>query len=283
MTTRIPALVIIAIACCARLALADDAAKAAEHVAAAKKAFAAGKYADAIGEFRAANTLAPDPKIVYAIAQAQRMAGDCAAAIVSYDEFIQASTDKKLVEFSKANIARCKEQLAKDKKARPSDPVMTAPPENPSEPVEPGVDVREPPKMIAPPPKPVEPATPVAKPVESKVPLPPESRPWTRDWLGHALVAGGVGVGVAGTIVWLGGRADAQALNDAKDNQTFLGKRGAASSALTKQRVGIAMGLGGVALVAGGILHYKLGGKHEAHVAIAPATGGGTLVIGGEL
>src|SRR6188508_1891866 len=95
-------------------AWADDAAKAAEHVATAKKAFAEGRYADAIAEFRAANALQADPKLVYSIAQAQRMSGDCASAITTYQELVDAKTDAKLAEFSEANIARCKEQLAKE-------------------------------------------------------------------------------------------------------------------------------------------------------------------------
>src|SRR5512138_656716 len=90
---------------------ADTASDAAAHAEAGKKAFADGKYADAISEFREANKLAPDPKLLYAIAQAQRMAGDCTAAIASYEEFIKSNADAKLVEYSQANIARCKEQL----------------------------------------------------------------------------------------------------------------------------------------------------------------------------
>src|SRR5688572_18950916 len=94
-------------------AAADTASDAATHAAAGKKAFADGKYAEAIKQFRESNRLVPDPKLLYAIAQAQRMAGDCAGAIVSYEEFIRTKADEKLVEYSQANITRCKEQIAK--------------------------------------------------------------------------------------------------------------------------------------------------------------------------
>src|SRR5688572_14519545 len=112
-------------------AQADDAAKAAEHIAAGKKAFAEARYADAIAELRAANALQPDPKLLYSIAQAQRMSGDCASAITTYEELIKAKSDPKsdpkLVEFSEANVTRCKEQLAKE----PPKPLVKEPPAEP--------------------------------------------------------------------------------------------------------------------------------------------------------
>jgi len=218
---------------------------AADHIAAGKRAFTEQRYAEAAAEFRAAYDLQPDPKLLYSIAQAQRLAGDCAGAIASYEAFIATKTDAKLSDFSKENIARCKEQLAKE-------PPPPAPP-----PVE----------------KPIEPATPlppVEKPIAPAMPAPveqpPGGAPWYRDYVGDALLGTGAAAIVVGSVVWLGGRSAASAANDATDYATFVAKRDAASSAVTKQAVGIGVGLAGVALAIGGIVHFTIaGGRGEVH------------------
>jgi hypothetical protein len=253
-------LVSISIVFAAQRASADDAKAAAEHIATAKKAFAEARYADAIAEFRAANALQPDPKLLYSIAQAQRMSGDCASAITTYEEVVKAKADAKadpkLVEFSEANIVRCKEQIAKEPVKEP---------------------IKEPIKE------------PVKEPVKEPLTgaLPPSNPPqierrdgegsWTGDWLGHGLVAGGVGVAVVGTVLWIGGRNAAKAVNDATDHATFIEKRDAASSAKSKQAIGIAMGVAGAGLVVGGIVHYKMSGKREVAVGAAPTRGGAAI------
>ena len=179
---------------------------------------------------------------------------------MSYEEFIKLSTDAKLVEFSKANITRCKEIVASQKPEPKPEPKPDVKPE-------PGPE-------------------PAKLPVEAAKPVPHDDGPpnatWTRDWLGHALVTGGVGLAVVGTVVWLGGRSDAAAANDATDHDTFIAKRDAASSAVTKQRIGIVMGLAGVTAIGLGVVHYTRGGsKREAHVTLVPTQGGGAVVAGG--
>src|SRR5688572_23646098 len=137
-------IVILAILCLAAPAAADTAGDAANHAANGKKFFAEGKYTDAIREFRESNRLVPDPKLLYAIAQAQRMAGDCAGAIVTYEAVIKTKADKKLIEYSQANITRCKEQIAKDP------PKVDPPKVDPPKVDPPKVD---PPRVVADPPK----------------------------------------------------------------------------------------------------------------------------------
>jgi len=219
---------------------------AADHVAAGKRAFADQRYAEAAAEFRAAYDLQPDPKLLYSIAQAQRMAGDCTGAIASYEAFIATKSDPKLSEFSKENIARCKELLAKE-------PPPPPPVEKPAEP--------------QPQPPPVE------KPIERAMPPPLErpvapagGAPWYRDYVGDALLGSGAVAIVVGSVVWLGGRNAASAANDATDYATFVAKRDAAASAVTKQAVGIGVGIAGVALAIGGVVHFTIaGGRGEVH------------------
>ena len=233
-------------------AMADVATDAANHTAVGKKAFADGKYTEAIAAFREAHKLAPDPKLLYAIAQAQRMANDCTAAIATYEEIIKANQDTKLVEYSHANITRCKQILASQK----ADPVPAKEPVKPIEPV----------------PVPPVPVPPVRPRIES-------GRSWTGDWVGHGLVAAGVGAAIVGTILWTGGRSDAAALNDAGNHEAFLAAQDQASSALTRQRIGIALGIAGAGAIVGGVLHYRsTASKKEVRIGASPARGGGAFV-----
>lgn len=248
---------------------ADTASDAADKAAAGKKAFAEGKYAEAIAAFRAANALQADPKLIYAIAQAQRMAGDCAGAIVSYEEFIKTNADEKLVEYSTANIARCKEQLASGKPVdpKPVDPKPVDPKPTDPKPVDP---------------KPTDPVNPVVGTTTPPItdPPPPRDTPqasWKGDWIGHGLVGGGVIAAAVGLVVWSGARSDASAVGDATTHEEFLAARDAADGAVTKQRIGLGVALAGVALVGVGIYHYTTVGNKEVRVGAAPAASGGTL------
>jgi tetratricopeptide (TPR) repeat protein len=220
---------------------------AADHIAAGKRAFADQRYAEAAAEFRAAYDLQPDPKLLYSIAQAQRMAGDCTGAIASYEAFIATKSDPKLSEFSKENIARCKELLAKEP------PPPPPPVEQPAEPPPPAPPVEKPRETAMPPP--------VERP-----PAPAGAAPWYRDYVGDALLGGGAAAIVVGGVVWLGGRSAARAANDASDYATFVAKRDAAASAVTKQAVGIGVGIAGVALAIGGVVHFTIAGRRgEVH------------------
>jgi len=250
----------------ASVAVADDAADAAAHAATGKKAFADQRYPEAIAEFRAANALAPDPKLLYAIAQAQRLAGDCAGAIESYEAFIATKADPKLSEYSAENIKRCREDLA------------NAPPPTEPTPVEP-TPVE--PTPVAPTP---EPAPVLVPPGPGPGPIDGGGRPWYRDWIGDGLVVGGV-VGIAvGTSFVISGRSSAQKANDATDYASFLAARDAASSALTRQRIGVGAAIVGAGLVVGGILHYKLGASgHEVRVGAVPTAGGAAVYAGVDL
>ena len=244
---------------------------AAEAVARAKKAFKEERYADAIADFRVAYAAKKDPKILYAIAQAQRMAGDCEGAIESYKEFLASKPDKKLKEYSQANIDRCKEDLAK-KPPPPKEPTPPPPAPEPTPPA-PGPTTAGSPPAPAPSGAPL-PAGPVDRGASG-------GRSWTKDWVGHGLVAGGVVAGGVGAFLWLSGRSEASGVNDETDYQSFVDARDAASSALTKQRIGIGLGIAGAALIVGGVVHYKVGnGRKEARVTAVPTRGGAAVYAG---
>jgi hypothetical protein len=252
----------------ARPARADDPGTAAvTHAEAGKKAFAAARYAEAIAEFRASHALAPDPKLLYAIAQAQRMSGDCAGAIATYREFLATKPDKKLAEYSKENIDRCEKELAK----------QPAPAPAPAPPVEPA-------------PAPVMTPAPAPEPEPAPQPLPPapeprdDGRSWTGDWIGHALVGGGVVSITVGAVLFAKGRGAANDVNDAGDHQSFLAARADADSALTYQRAGVGLAVIGLGFATWGVTHYlRHTSAPETRITAVPVTGGAAIVVGGSL
>jgi hypothetical protein len=63
-----------------------------------------GNYDGAIAKFRAANTLAPDPLTIFAIAQAQRLGGDC-HALESYAAFVAATPNTGLTAVAQTHMA----------------------------------------------------------------------------------------------------------------------------------------------------------------------------------
>jgi tetratricopeptide (TPR) repeat protein len=78
-----------------------------DHYEAGKQLFTARRYAEALDEFRRALALAPRPEVLYAIAQAQRMVGDCPGAIETYRAFLAGQPGEPLDEYARANIQRC--------------------------------------------------------------------------------------------------------------------------------------------------------------------------------
>jgi tetratricopeptide (TPR) repeat protein len=72
----------------------------------------AGKYDDAIREFRAAYDLDPDPVLFYSLAVAERLAGRCPAAIDYYQRFLRSKPNPRRTEAARAGIAMCEHQGA---------------------------------------------------------------------------------------------------------------------------------------------------------------------------
>jgi tetratricopeptide (TPR) repeat protein len=116
----------------------------------------------------------------------------------------------------------------------------------------------------------------------SETPQHAETAAWYRNTAGDALVVGGLAAGVVGTLVWRSGRNAANRLSDAPDYQSFLERRAAASSAVTKQWIGGAAMITGGAAIIGGLISYVHHGRSSRHAAsLAIAIGGdGAMVTG---
>jgi tetratricopeptide (TPR) repeat protein len=247
------ALIAILLTCCAAPAAAQPATSkhpvARRHLQRALKLFDAKDYARAIEEFRAALKLDPQPRILYALGQAERLSGDCAAAIKSYEGFLKMAPSARQAEAARQNIARCEAEL----KAKEAPPEPTPPPLQPLQPV---------------------------APAPARTPEPaPAPRPWYFDWLGDTLGISGVVVLGVGAAVWANGRGSAQ---DARSAQSYDGFAAAAPSAELKQQLGVALMATGAALIGGGVVRFLLRRPPERlSVAAAAGPGSGSVVLMG--
>lgn len=113
-------------AVCAAPADARDLKRAAQvRLDAGLKAYGAGNYEQAIREFQAAYKIDPDPQLLYALAQAERLAERCGEALVHYRQFLESKPNEMQVEAARAGIALCED---KPEPPPPPPPEETPPP-----------------------------------------------------------------------------------------------------------------------------------------------------------
>lgn len=99
-----------------------------ELVKKAKAHFDVQEYAEAEAELKQAYKLDPKPQILYALAQAQRMAGACDRAIVSYQNFLRTSPPADQAKLAQDNIDTCKAEPKPEPKPEPQPPPKPVPP-----------------------------------------------------------------------------------------------------------------------------------------------------------
>ena len=185
----------------------------------AEEAFQAGRYTDAAKAFGEAYEADPDPKFVYAQAQAERLGGDCASAIEHYDRFLALDPDPEPAEAARTNRERCRQELERSK----------------------------------PPPPPPDPPRPRTMVDDDPVDQPTRARPWHRDPLGGALVGSGLVVTALGTGLLAGGVVLDRNAADAGIEGDFESDR---ERALGMHRAGIALTAIGAAIAIGGIVRW---------------------------
>jgi tetratricopeptide (TPR) repeat protein len=186
----------------------------------AEEAFAAGRWDEAADAFGDAFEADPNPKFVYAQAQAERLGGDCARAIELYDRFLALDPSAGPAEAARTNRERCRQEIERS---------------------------RPPPPPAPPPPGPGD-----VEPIDDE-PLQPAARPWHRDPAGGALVGGGLVVTAIGAGLIGGAVVRDRSASDAPIEGDFEGDR---DSALTMHRAGIALTAIGAALVVGGVIRW---------------------------
>jgi len=225
-------LISAAIALAPLAAFADDAA---DHLAKATRLYDLQEWSQALDEYKAAYMLEPKPATLWAIAQTQRLSGDCRSAILSYKAYMRGSSTvgaNAAMEF----ITTCQADLDAQRKAVEA---------TTHEPEKPAPDPAQPPVAT---PRPTT-ATPPAAPARAHEHAP---RSWMFDPLGDALFVAGVGGLVVGGTLFAIGALDA---HDAPNQPSSGEYDRLASSASRDQWIGGVVG--GVGVMCGALAVWR--------------------------
>jgi tetratricopeptide (TPR) repeat protein len=112
------ALLLFAAAAAAQTPSSKDRAAARQHFAAGKKLYDAGKYPEAIAEFEQAQQLAPNPKVIFNIAQAYRLMGDKPKAKASYEQYLARESTGAVAEEARGHLATLDAELRAEEEAK---------------------------------------------------------------------------------------------------------------------------------------------------------------------
>jgi tetratricopeptide (TPR) repeat protein len=259
--------------------------------------YQAGRYGAAVDAFRHAYKLVPAPGILFNLAQAYRLKGDCKSARRSYKKFLKVSTDA-------AQIALAKEHLATLTKCAGDAPPATAPPPAvpAPAPAPTAAPTPAPPAPVAPQPSPAPaPAPRVATPPPAPAALPAPAAPAAAGadlsargpidrHPGRAKRLAGIGLGSAGAaFLIISVYHGLKARSDAGDLDDFYEQGGSwtpdladKEDSLDRNRTrAIGFGLVGAIALTGGGIFYWMGNQDEkqaAQIGVAPAQSGGAVM-----
>lgn len=220
----------------------DAAAAAKLHRDAGALFFQRGSYAEAIEQFEKARSLAPVPEDLFNIGQAERLRGNCPAALRAYAEYLQGNPEPARREATEINVARCEAELGRADQPQPETIVSPTPAGPP--------DASTP----APPPATAQ--------VASDAPAP---APWYHDRIGGVLAGAGL-VGVAaGTALWVMADARTRGANEADSLDEH--RRRADSAASLRLGAAVATGVG-VILLGGAVYRYATRPSRRASVRV---------------
>ncbi len=206
--------------------------------------YKAGKYAEAVTALGKSYDISKKPETLFALAQAERLEGDCATATAHYRQVVEQVSDLNVAKLVEQNLALC-EKIEKKHEPTPPKP--------------------EPEPKAAPPPPPQI----ITKTVVRDV-------PHTDVLAASAFAAGTLGIGAAGGL-YLAASASRNAAGKARtldDHNTLLDRADTDTKAMF-----VAGGLG-VALIAVSVYRWTRGeDPPKTDVALTPSAGGGTLWV----
>jgi len=236
------------------LAFADEAS---DHIAKATSYYNIQDWQHALDEYKQAYTLDPKPETLWAIAQTQRLAGDCRGAIMTYRAY-QRGASTAGANAAQEAINKCTADLEARQKAIDAALAKPLPDQSPSNP-----NNAQPPTPVSQPPAPT-PAQPAAPP-----PAPQAPRHWALDPLGDTLFVVGVGGLIAGGVYLTLGNLD---MSGAADEPTSGAFQDATSHARSEQRIGAVASIGGAVFTTLAIWRFSSVASHR-HAEKQRATG----------
>lgn len=204
-------------------------------------------YERAIVEFKAGYEAEPRREFLFALGQAERLAGDCPSAIVYYRKFLSRSPNKRQAAAAWDNLRRCQRALAS------------------------GPDRRDPAHAMK---------RLMSDPEQPKTKAQPRAQlPWYRDKVGGALLAGGVAmVAVGGGFISWAGSAESNASSAVNYSKYASG----IETAKSRRNLGMASLATGGALIAGAVYRYVTrSGSSTERVGVNVDGGGIALSFGG--
>jgi len=258
--------------------------KAAAHLLRGLEHYRNQEYNAAADEFQLGYAIDPSPDFLFAMAQARRRQGDCAAAVQSYRAFLKTGPSARQAAIAVRNVERCVQkpvappllsEIARVTEAAPI-PALTEPKIEAAT-FRPGIQPEPPPapKVEIPPPALLQPKE--VTPASSRPPPPAAPPPpWHRDPLGLGLAGGAVvALAVGITLAAVGGHRIA-AIGSANNYDMFAQRVGNFVGDLGMEYAGIGLCAVAAALAAGSAFRFVLA-RRNATVAVA-VTGDGARV-----
>jgi len=253
-------------------AVAGKKQEAKKHIDKATAFHKDGKFAEALVELDAAYKLDPKPDLLFAIGQVHSKLGDCDKATEYFKKFGKAKKSKQIDKVVDEAIASCTPAAPPDALIAPaSNPTPTPTPEPTPTPTPTPTPEPTPTPTLTPTPEP----TPTLTPTPTPTPIAqPHRRHWYQDKIGDALVGVGLVASVGAIIEYSSATSDLDAAEKAPNIDGYHSNVNSAHDART---ISVVLGVGGVALIAGGVIHYVVSGKgggEQPAVTAAPLPGG---------
>lgn len=219
------------------------------HFEKAQDRFNQEDYEGAIPELKAAYAIEPNPMLLYAWAQAERLSGDCRKAIELYEKFLTFDPDQQQRQLAEANIVDCEAELG-------DEPDTTVPPPPPDQ----DPDTIEP----------------------DQPPPPPQGRldrdkPWHRDWVAGTLLGVGAASVVAGGVLMGVGKSEVDASANAPSEGDYFDQSDAGQQKFTAGTVVLSVG---GALLVGGIVRLAILGTRARNNRADRGTTAGVMLDG---
>jgi tetratricopeptide (TPR) repeat protein len=231
---------------------ADDEKRARELHDRGLKHYTLGEYDDAIEAYSEAYKLVPAPGILFNLAQAYRLNGDCARALQLYKSYLRQAPDGSDANLAEEHVAAMETCTARARTAPAGSPSGQGPPPRGSS-------------------------------LGDSGPSPTPSTGGSTLRLSGMVVAG-AGVALIGTSVVFGlkARSASRELDDFYDNGGMWDEDHAQLEAEGKRNNALAIGLGagGIAALTGGAVLYYIGKLRadRPEIAVLPGRGGASVV-----